>query len=348
MADEVEKLDAVSRRLKPLDNFFRANSDKSPIPAMAVSAAEKAAHLLIQHQHAFIPESSYRAGEGAAYRQSFRPLYPRMPAIATPTRVALLLIEDGHAEGSREPMHSRAVAATAAATWEALTGQPHLPGILYNRSPYEDSLGPERKPLLSPPIPERFSKDLAEPSLRAWLKNATYHVLSTSTSHYNIAITNGTDRAAGEKRITDYFGDNFVYVQSMNNTPTAEMDLRHSAYTYHPDTLLVAASQSSPSALPGGPRTLHVESYSSFGPDLLCETHPISARYLHRDPPYPKTYETLQGTSFSAPRPQRRSSCCSAASPSAPKTRKASSPGTTSCSPCARRRNPCMCAKTSR
>lgn len=303
MADEIAQLEGLSARLMPLEKLFEPRiPGQSNLPFTAVALAEQSGHWFIQRQHAFIPEGQYRAVEAPGFRESFKPLYRRLPAVEHPTGVAVLFIEDGISPLSKVPMHGTAVAATGAAAWEALTGEPHLRGILYNRQPYEDTIGSERKPLLSPPVPERFKLDLAEPALKAWLKKASYHVVSTSTVHFNDALKNPADRDAGEKRLTEYFGENAVYVQAADNNTSAAQELRHSAYRNHPDALLVGACQSVPAtARPDAPRLMHMENYSSFGPDVVCETSPLSAQYLEGLRAYSKTYESMQGTSFSAP-----------------------------------------------
>jgi len=300
MAEEIAQLEGLSRRLEPLKTVLEPRiPGQSALPFVAVSLVEKGAHWLIQYRHSFIPESEYRTVEAAGFRQAFQPLYPRLPPVEHPTKVDVVFMEDTINPRSKWPFHGLLVAAIGAAAWEALTGEPHLRGILYNRMPYEDTIGPERKALLGPPVPDHLKKDLTEPHFKAWLKGATYHVVSTSTTHSNENIKNPTDREAAEKRLMEYFGENTIFVQSVDNY-NVYGPRRHTAYTNHPDTLLVGACQSTPAnELPATPRLMHAESYNSYGPDLVCETSPLSAHCLKDMFPGTTTYEAVQGTSFS-------------------------------------------------
>ncbi len=302
MGDEITQLDTFSKHIVSVEKFLTSHgADQATLPLVALSFAEKAGHWVIQHRHAFILEQEYRSGEAPGFRDSFTSLYSRLPLIAHPTTVNLLLMEDGIHPAAKYPLHGPAVAATAGAVEEALTGEKHLQGILYNRAPYEDTIGSVRKALLSPPVPDRFKADNAEPSLKTWLRNATYNVVSTSTSYFNNSIITATEREKAEKLLIDYFGKNTVFIRSIGNDLGNELHMRHSAYANHPQTLLIGACQSSTGPLPSSPRLIHMESYSSFGPDLVCETTPLSAHFLKDFQSFSKTHQAIQGTSFSAP-----------------------------------------------
>ncbi len=302
MADEIEKLEKLDKAFQPaVKKLEKTVPLLGPLPRDAVALMGETGNWLVQYQHGFIPEEQYRSGEGASYRQAFQPLYERLPEIKTPTRVAVLYMEDGMSPRSQVPLHGKTVAATGAAVWEALTGEKHLSGLLYNRSPYEDSVGPTRKPLLEPGLPAHLTRDRTFPLFQAWLKKSTYHVVSTSTGHLNNSIRSKADRLRAEKELNDVFGENTVFIQSAGNYMRGGLHFRHSAYSNHPDTILIGASQSMPDAQPGRPRSQHMESYSSYGPDICCETQPLSALYLENLPPFPAKYVQTQGTSFSAP-----------------------------------------------
>ena len=300
MADEIQTLDAWAKTMQSAAKRLEGAAPViGALPFRVTTLLEQGGNWFIQHQHAIIPEKDYRAGESPSYRLAFKPLYQQLPEIKTPTRVSVLYMEDGISAHSQHPLHGKIVAATGAAVWEALTRQPHLAGMLYNRAPYEDTIGPIRKTLLEPGLPDSFKKDQTYASIQAWLKASSYNVISTSTAHCNKALHNKADRLRAEKEITDYFGDNTLFVQSAGNTLGQELEMRHAGFSYHPDTILIGATQTLNDGLPARPRLLHAESYSSYGPDLVCETQPLNARYLeHASMP---TYTTVQGTSFSAP-----------------------------------------------
>lgn len=302
MADEIEELKKFSERLEPARKMVAGTT----VPSLALSAVEMGGHMVIQNKYAFISESAYRKGEAPGFRDEFKPLYPRLPDVKTPTKTSVVFMEDGMIDGIYNPMHGLAVASSGAAAWEALTGDAHLPGIAFNRMPYEDAIGRERKPLLGPFIPDKFKADLAMPVMRTWMKASNYQVISTSTNHYNDAISSQAERLNGNKKITEHFGENAVFIQCAGNYCDTEAALRHTAYTYHPSTLLVGACQSLPISYGDGAskkdfRVRHLESYSSFSPDLVWETNPTSAKYIASSMPGETQYKVMDGTSFAAP-----------------------------------------------
>jgi|GEM_PF-5768430 len=304
MADEVEDLKKFSDRLEPIKKMMSG----STVPSLAVTAVEFGGHVVIQNNHAFISEAEYRKGESPGFRSTFKLLYPRLPEAKTPTKIAIIFSEDGMIDGVHHPLHGPAVAATGAAAWEAMTGDAHLPGIAFNRMPYEDAIGRERKPMLGPFVPDKFKADLAMPVMRAWMKGSSYQVISisTSTNHYNDAIKSRTERIDGEKKMDAHFGENAVFIQCAGNYNDMEAGLRHTAYTHHPSTLLVGACQSLPVSFGDGAdkkdfQVRHLESYSSFGPDLVWETNPTAATYIASRMPGETQYKVMDGTSFAAP-----------------------------------------------
>ena len=302
MPDEIKELEKFASTLEPIKKKMSSYT----VPSLALSAVELGGNFVIQNRHAFIAEEEYRKGESPGFRDEFKPLYPRLPEVKTPTKTAVMYLEDGIFNSVTLPTHGLAVASTGSAAWEAMTGDPHLPGIAFNRMPYEDTIGKQRKPLLGPIIPEKFKVDLALPVMRAWMKGASYQVISTSTSHHNEQLTSRTERISGEKQIDECFGHDAVFVQSIGNYRDMEAGLRHCAYSYHPSTLLVGACQSLPVSYGDDThkkdfRVQHLEAYSSFAPDIVWETNPTNAKYIASLTPGETQYLVMDGTSFAAP-----------------------------------------------
>ena len=300
--DEIKELEKFSGVLDPIKKKMSSYT----VPALVLSAVEFGGNMVIQNRHAFIGEHEYRKGESSGFRAEFKPLYTRLPEPATPTKVALIYVEDGMVNGTRLPTHGLAVASTGAAAWEAMTGDAHLPGIAFNRMPYEDTLGKQRKPLLGPFVPDKFKTDLALPVMRTWMKGSSYQVISTSTNYHNEKLASHAERVNGEKVLDDFFGNGAVFIQAVGNYRDMEAGLRHTAYSYHPSTLLIGASQSLPFSYGDGDskkdfRVQHLESYSSFAPDIVWETNPTNAKYIASLIPSETQYSVMDGTSFAAP-----------------------------------------------
>lgn len=296
MGDEYEALWNFDRRMERM----RVLAKPFGVPSIALQAAETVGAGVIQSRHAIIPESEYRRGESPAYREQFVPLYSSQPRVETPTPVRVVYIEDGIGPKARgNNTHGMAAAASGSAAWQAMTGEAHMPSILVNRSAYEDALTWQRATKLSPSMPPKWQTDLALPYLRSHYLEHPYTVYSTSTTFHNDQIRGPAERQAGIESLSRFYGQNAIFIQSSGNYADMRAGQRHTSFTSHPSTLTIGATQGWTS--PEGARVLHLESYSSYGPDMVCETNPDAARYLGKGMFGLVDHQVTNGTSFSAP-----------------------------------------------